>query len=796
MGLISASGMFDPDFYIREYRDVALSGMDPVLHYVRHGGSELRNPSALFDAAKYIEEYPDLRTAKVNPLLHYIQHGRRERRRIRRARVRAPAPTAPTDAAWQKLADAVAGLPSREPVVDVIVPIYRGLDETANCLYSVVRSRLVNGVAIELVVIDDASPEPELSDLLERLAAQRLFTLRRNAKNLGFVASVNDGMSLHKDRDVILLNSDTEVYGDWVARLRRAAYSEDNIGTVTPFSNNATICSYPNFPEEFQGLLELPFEELDQLAKDVNAGLTVDLPTAIGFCMYIRRECLDESGLFDAAAFGRGYGEENDFCLRIAARGWRNVLAGDVFVRHFGRVSFLDSTETRVRQALEIVDSRYPHYRKDVHKFIQTDPPRALRRNIDVARLRRVGRAHSVLFVTHDLEGGTPRHVEELIKHLDREGIGAFMLQPWPGDGRYGLLSHPQARDVGVTEKIDLRHDLPAAVEFLRGIGIFHIHFHHFMGFTPDAVQLFQSLAEAAGITYDFTAHDYLAVCPRVTMIGGNGVYCENLNLAVCEQCIKAGASPFGDVSVRLWRKNYEQFLKGARKIFVPDDDVKLRLTSILPSVQYTVRPHPEPVPEVVTAPIVRKPGEVLRVAIIGAIGLHKGSLQLQKCAEDAAARKLPIKFVLFGYSDRPEMLELPTIESTGPYDDAHLSMLLKRKACHISLFLSVWPETYSYTLSQAFFSGLYPVAFDIGAIARRIREVGWGLVLPFDLLAWPNKINDVLLECEVPPMPAMTKIQGERRYRSFISDYYGWDPARFGAVPADPALRAPAKVG
>jgi GT2 family glycosyltransferase len=603
-------------------------------------------------------------------------------------------------------------------------------------------------------------------------------------------------MSLHSDRDVILLNSDTEVYGDWVARLRQAAYAKDHIGTVTPFSNNATICSYPNFAEEFHGLLELPFEELDQLAKHVNAGLMVDLPTAIGFCMYIRRECLDEAGLFDAAAFGQGYGEENDFCLRIAARGWRNVLSGDVFVRHFGRVSFLESTEARVRQALEIVDSRYPHYRKDVQKFIQTDPPRALRRNLDVARLRRVGRAHSVLFVTHDLEGGTPRHVEEMIKHLEREGIGAFMLQPWPGDGRYGLLSHPQARDLGVTVKIDLRHDLPGAVESLREIGVFHIHFHHFMGFTPDAVQLFESLADAAGLTYDFTVHDYLAVCPRVTMIGGNGVYCENHDVAVCEQCIKTDASPFGDVSVRLWRKNYEQFLKGARKIFVPDEDVKLRFTSILPSLQYTVRPHPEPVPEVIEPPTIRKPDEALRVAIIGAIGVHKGSLQLQRCAEDAAARNLPIKFVLFGYSDRPEMLDLPTIESTGPYQEEHLPMLLKRKACHLSLFLSVWPETYSYTLSQAFFSGLYPVAFDIGAIARRIREVGWGLVLPFELLAWPNKINDILLECEVPPMPPITKIQGERRYRSFISDYYGWDPARFGRMAADSTRREPANVG
>ena len=56
--------------------------------------------------------------------------------------------------------------------------------------------------------------------------------------------------------------------------------------------------------------------------------------------MYIRRAALADIGLFDAEAFGRGYGEENDFCLRASARGWRHLLACDTFVYHEGAVSF------------------------------------------------------------------------------------------------------------------------------------------------------------------------------------------------------------------------------------------------------------------------------------------------------------------------------------------------------------------------------------------------------------------------------------------------------------------------
>ena len=138
----------------------------------------------------------------------------------------------------------------------------------------------------------------------------------------------------------MLLNSDTEVANDWLDRLLRAAYAYPDVGTVTPFSNNATICSYP-----FEGWTggvpgSLGLAELDRLFASTNAGRTVDLPTAVGFCMCIRRACLERIGPFDAERFGRGYGEENDFCMRAAGAGWRNVLAGDVFVYHEGAVSF------------------------------------------------------------------------------------------------------------------------------------------------------------------------------------------------------------------------------------------------------------------------------------------------------------------------------------------------------------------------------------------------------------------------------------------------------------------------
>jgi len=274
-------------------------------------------------------------------------------------------------------------------VIDVIVPVHSGLAATKRCLESVIGTRAET--AFETVVVDDATPEPPIARYLDELAGARRITLLRNDRNEGFVRSVNRGMALHADRDVVLLNSDAAVANDWLDRLARCALRDPHFGTVTPFSNNATICSYP-FPGWMAGVPgTLGLAGLDQLFAAVNTDKSVDLPTGVGSCLYLRRSCLDQVGLFDAERFGRGYGEENDFCLRAAAAGWRNVLAADVFVFHEGAVSFAREREERAKSALDALLAAHPDYLDRVHAFVEADPTAPLRAAVDAARIARGG---------------------------------------------------------------------------------------------------------------------------------------------------------------------------------------------------------------------------------------------------------------------------------------------------------------------------------------------------------------------------------------------------------------------
>jgi GT2 family glycosyltransferase len=307
--------------------------------------------------------------------------------------------------------------------VDIVIPVYRGLAETRTCIESV----LAGGgeVPAEIVVIDDMSPEAELSAWLRSLAAKRQITLRAHDENRGFVWSANEGMTLHADRDVVLLNSDTEVAPGWLDRLSACVRRDPAIGTATPFSTNATICSYPlNLAAN-----ELPPDEttadLDAAFAAANAGRSADIPTAVGFCMYVTRHCIDRVGTFDHERYGAGYGEEVDFCMRAQRFAFRNVVAADVFVRHVGEVSFQGSGLERREKAQATVDALYPEFQEMLRTFIPADPLRGLRRRADLQRLR--GRGDQLL---REPRGNVtklwwPRPNEEFALWLDAPALAA-----------------------------------------------------------------------------------------------------------------------------------------------------------------------------------------------------------------------------------------------------------------------------------------------------------------------------------------------------------------------------------
>jgi GT2 family glycosyltransferase len=268
--------------------------------------------------------------------------------------------------------------------VDIVIPVYRNHALTQRCLESVLHNPDPSIGAIHL--INDATPEPVLRHYCRQVAKEERVKLTEHAENQGFVVSVNEGLKLTGDRDVVILNSDAEVPKNWLSRLKAAADQNPKTASIVPFSNNATICSYPNFLEDNDLPDGLTLEELDALFAEANAGQVTEISTGVGFCMYLRRAAIDDVGLFDAGAFGRGYGEENDWCLRAAEKGWVHLLAADVFVYHAGRASFGSEASDYQANALAVISERYPDYERQIAAFIEADPLEPARYAVDTAR--------------------------------------------------------------------------------------------------------------------------------------------------------------------------------------------------------------------------------------------------------------------------------------------------------------------------------------------------------------------------------------------------------------------------
>jgi GT2 family glycosyltransferase/glycosyltransferase involved in cell wall biosynthesis len=629
----------------------------------------------------------------------------------------------------------------------VVVPVYKGHLETLRCLHSVLVAR--TSTPFELVVINDASPDKKLAADLEQLAEQGLFTLYRNSSNRGFVYTANRGLRLHPQRDVVLLNADTEVFDGWLDRLVSAANRNERTGTVTPLSNNATICSYPQFLQDNPYPLELGYAELDGLAAAVNAAEEVEAPTAVGFCTYLRRVCLDDVGLFDEETFGRGYGEENDFSLRASARGWRNVIVGDVFVYHSGSASFQGEKAKALHTAMAILGKRYPTYHSDVAAFIDRDPLAEWRRRLDWGRLCRLSREKNVLIIVHGRGGGTERHVQEDIRAFKQRGYGVYLLRPVPALPTHFELSHHATKTVPNIRPFAIA-DTARLGQALRELQITDVHTHSLIDAVPDAPKHVTDLVRAIDARWEANLHDYKVMCPRINLVDERGRYCGEPSEAACNRCLESRGSIFGRPDIREWRVMHRRALHAADAVLVPDADMADRLLRYFPEVDFKVSPHDDVDESQIEISLPRlDSGEDLHVVVIGAISEIKGYDVLLACAKDAKKRRLPLRFTLMGYSVNDRQLEKAGVQVTGRYLEGQGLSLLRSLEPHVIWLPSLWPETYSYTLSLALQVSRPVFAFDIGAIAARLRRLGQAdMLVPLLISDSPQALNARLLAC------------------------------------------------
>lgn len=232
---------------------------------------------------------------------------------------------------------------THQATAEVIVCVHNALEDVQRCLASVVKHTTA---PYGLILVDDGSDAPT-RDYLAGFAQAHNATLLRNEQALGYTFAANQGLRRSAAGYVVLLNSDTIVTPEWLDRMIACAESEPRIGIVGPLSNTASWQSVPEIAADGDWAANpLPdgvsVDEMGQLVARHAARLFPPIPLLNGFCLLIRRQLIDEIGIFDEASFGAGYGEEDDYTLRARAAGWSLALADDVYVYHAQSRSYSD----------------------------------------------------------------------------------------------------------------------------------------------------------------------------------------------------------------------------------------------------------------------------------------------------------------------------------------------------------------------------------------------------------------------------------------------------------------------
>jgi len=254
----------------------------------------------------------------------------------------------------------------------IIVPVYGDWPSLKECIESL--QQTTNADTHNVILANDCGPEADKieANILKLIKGQSNFRYVRNEQNLGFVGNCNNAvMNLDSTKnDIVLLNSDTKVTPGAFEEMAAVLASDERIATVSPRSNNATICTFPLSAIHDHGIEASRSFRLFERQKQKLPRYSI-APTGHGFCLMIRRSVIKKYGLFDTA-FGKGYGEEVDFCRRVQKHGWKSVIAHHAYVFHLEARSFsLETKAELIMNSRKIIEARYPEYKSEVTQYIQ-----------------------------------------------------------------------------------------------------------------------------------------------------------------------------------------------------------------------------------------------------------------------------------------------------------------------------------------------------------------------------------------------------------------------------------------
>jgi GT2 family glycosyltransferase/glycosyltransferase involved in cell wall biosynthesis len=661
--------------------------------------------------------------------------------------------------------------PPEDPLrtsITIIMPIYNAMDLLPEVLDRVLRH---TDLPYRLILVEDCSSDTRVRpwlrawrDGLTEDQARRV-KLMENETNLGFVGTVNRafGEALPLGHHVVLLNSDAFVPEGWASRLLRPIVTGRDVASVTPLSNDAEIFTVPRIGAP-SGLPQGAADRLDAVARRFAPDATLaEAPTGVGFCMAMNIAYLARQPRFDEK-FGRGYGEEVDWCQKTRALGGRHVGLAGLFVEHRGGESFGSAEKTAlIQRASALISRRYPSYDAEVQAFIRRDPFITPRLALALVRAGEVTQDPVPVYLAHDMGGGAETHLQSLIADGLEEGTPAVVLRVggmvrWqlelhgPGGVTRGTSEDTRliARLIGLLPRRRVIYSCGVGDEHAIGLPGF---LRELAGRAPDTPgadsDTDTDIAQRAHHPLEVLFHDYFPLSPSFNLLNGEGVFTGVPPRDSTDPAHQSIASDGRAVGLTEWRTEWGALLAEADRITTfsqsSRDLVCEAYPDCAPRIEVTPHALPHDIPAIAPPRDAQDPPVI---GVLGAIGYPKGIAvlaELSRYLEETGRARL----VVLGVVEERYPLA-PGAKVHGPYSPAEIPALVARYGISRWFIPSICPETFSFTTHECIATGLPVFSFDLGAqgeaVARASRKTGQGGTIP--LGAGPEALTDALL-CE-----------------------------------------------
>lgn len=240
---------------------------------------------------------------------------------------------------------------SNEINTSIITLTYNQLKYTKEFVESVIK----NTTNYELIIVDNNSTDGTREYLKKMEDENDKIIVILNSKNEGFPKAVNQGILAASAANIVVANNDIVVTEGWLDKMIDASETNSNIGIVGPISNSVSGVQLDK-KADYKSIDEM--HKYANLVSEENKGQIEEFPRVAFLCTLIKKEVIEKIGGLDER-FTPGNFEDDDFCLRAQKVGYKTIIAKDVFIHHYGSVSFKNNGNNEYAERLKINENKF-----------------------------------------------------------------------------------------------------------------------------------------------------------------------------------------------------------------------------------------------------------------------------------------------------------------------------------------------------------------------------------------------------------------------------------------------------